>query len=104
MGGGEDFFIRPAVATKRVDGFTAAAAGIAGECDSVVEQGAGFGVERGLAVVALDLGGERFIIGESTEILPVGFGSIEAVEGTRGNGGDHLAHRARERSRRDHQG
>lgn len=54
---------------------------VSGDGDGEVEQGTGFGVEGSLAVIALDVLGERRVLRESTEILPVGLRSIEAAHG-----------------------
>ena len=80
LDGGEDFFVGPAVLPEAIDCFLVDAVLAAGYLHSEVQQGACLVVELGLPVVLFDLLDQRIVAGESTEILPVGFGSIEAVQ------------------------
>jgi hypothetical protein len=104
LDGGEDFFVGPAVLPEAIDCFLVDAVLAAGYLHGEVQQGACLVVELGLSVVALDLLGQLIVAGESTEILPVGFGSIEAVQLTRHHHRQHLAGGAPQRAGLVHEG
>jgi hypothetical protein len=93
MRGGQDFLVSPPRQPQPLDGFRVGALRVAGDLNGVVEQRARLAVQWSLAVVALDLRGQLRIVGDGTEILPVGFGSIKAVQLTRRRRGQHLPHR-----------
>lgn len=91
LGGVVDFFVGAAGGAEGPDVRFCCAFRMAGQLHGVITERPFLGVQFCAAIILLDLRGESGIVRGGTEILPVGFQSIEAVVGPGRNGGERLA-------------